>query len=46
MGHVTSTVQNLTVVSSDVENGILAIRGAIPGPKGSIVLVRSAVKGA
>ena len=46
MGHVTSTVQNLTVVSSDVENGILAIKGAIPGPKGSIVLVRSAVKGA
>ena len=45
MGHVTSTVQNLTVVSSDVENGILAIKGAIPGPKGSIVLVRSAVKG-
>lgn len=46
MGHVTSTVQNLTVVSSDVENGILAIKGAIPGPKGGIVLVRSAVKGA
>lgn len=46
MGHVTSTVQNLTIVSSDVENGILAIKGALPGPKGSIVLVRSAVKGA
>lgn len=46
MGHVTATVQNLTVVSSDVENGVLAIKGAIPGPKGSIVLVRSAVKGA
>ena len=38
--------QNLTVVSADVENGILAIKGAIPGPKGGIVLVRSAVKGA
>ena len=46
MGHVTNTVQNLTVVSSDVENGILAIKGAIPGPKGGIVLVRSAVNGA
>ncbi len=46
MGHVTSTVQNLTIVSADVENGILAIKGAIPGPKGGIVLVRSAVKGA
>lgn len=46
MGHVTSTTLNLTIVSSDVENGILAIKGAIPGPKGAIVLVRSAVKGA
>ena len=46
MGHVTSTVQNLTIVSADVENGILAIKGASPGPKGGIVLVRSAVKGA
>ena len=46
MGHVTSTVQNLTIVSADVENGVLAIKGAIPGPKVGIVLVRSAVKGA
>lgn len=46
MGHVTSTALNLTIVSSDVENGILAIKGAVPGPKGAIVLVRTAVKGA
>ena len=46
MGHATNTVLNLTVVSSDVENGVIAINGAIPGPKGGIVLVRSAVKGA
>ena len=46
MGHATNTVLNLTVVSSDVENGVIAIKGAIPGPKGGIVLVRSAVKGA
>lgn len=46
MGHVSSTALNLTIVSSDVENGILAIKGAVPGPKGAIVLVRSAVKGA
>lgn len=46
MGHVTSTALNLTIVSSDVENGILAIKGAVPGHKGAIVLVRSAVKGA
>ena len=46
MGHATTTTLNLTVVSSDLENGVLAIKGAIPGPKGSIVVVRSAVKGA
>ena len=46
MGHAPHTVLNLTVVSSDVENGVIAIKGAIPGPKGGIVLVRSAVKGA
>ena len=46
MVHETNTVLSLTIVSSDVENGILAIKGAIPGPKGGIVLVRSAVKGA
>lgn len=46
MGHDTNTVLNLTIVSSDVENGILAVKGAIPGPKNGIVLVRSAVKGA
>ncbi|RBP97570.1 50S ribosomal protein L3 [Bifidobacterium aemilianum] len=46
MGHDTLTVQNLTVISSDVENGVLAIKGAVPGPKGGIVLVRTAVKGA
>ncbi|OZG63091.1 MULTISPECIES: 50S ribosomal protein L3 [Bifidobacterium] len=46
MGHVTSTVQNLTIVSADVENGVIAVKGAVPGPKGGIVLVRSAVKGA
>lgn len=44
MGHVTSTVQNLTIVSADVENGVLAIKGAIPGPKGGIVLIRDSVK--
>ena len=46
MGHVTHTTQGLTVVSSDAENGVVAIKGAIPGPKGAIVLLRSAVKGA
>ena len=45
MGHVTATVQSLTVMSADAENNVLAIKGAIPGPKGGIVLVRTAVKG-
>ncbi|WP_300765990.1 50S ribosomal protein L3 [uncultured Bifidobacterium sp.] len=46
MGHDTTSALNLTVVSSDVENGIIAVKGAVPGPKGGIVLIRSAVKGA
>ena len=46
MGHDTATTQNLTVVSKDTGSGILAIKGAVPGPRGAIVLVRSAVKGA
>ena len=46
MGHDTSTALNLTVVSSDVESGIIAVKGAVTGPKGGIVLIRSAVKGA
>lgn len=46
MGHDTSTVQNLTIVSANADKGIIAIKGAVPGPRGAIVLVRSAVKGA
>lgn len=46
MGHDTHTTLNLTVVSSDVENGIIAVKGAVPGSKGSLVVVRTAVKGA
>ena len=46
MGQVTTSALNLTVVTTDVESGILAIKGAVPGPKGGIVLVRTAVKGA
>lgn len=46
MGHATHTTLNLTVVSSDAANGIIAVKGAVPGPKGSLVVVRTAVKGA
>lgn len=43
-GHETVTVQNLKVVKIDVENNLIAIKGAIPGPKGGIVVIKNAVK--
>lgn len=46
MGNVRRTIQNQTVFAVDQEKGMLLIRGAIPGPKNSVVLVRSSVKGA
>jgi large subunit ribosomal protein L3 len=46
MGHDNLTVQNLTVHAVDAEKGLLLLKGAVPGPKGGVVLVRSAVKGA
>ena len=46
MGNDTHTTLNLTVVSSDAANGIIAVKGAVQGPKGSLVVVRTAVKGA
>ncbi len=38
------TIQNLDVVKVDAENNLLAIKGAIPGPKGGIVVIRDTVK--
>jgi large subunit ribosomal protein L3 len=46
MGFARVTAQNLTIHSVDAENGLLLVKGAVPGPKGSVVLVRTAVKGA
>jgi large subunit ribosomal protein L3 len=46
MGNERQTTQSLVVHKVDVERGLLLIKGAIPGPKGGLVLVRSAVKGA
>ena len=43
-GHETLTVQNLTVAKVDAENNLIAIKGAIPGPKGGIVVIADAVK--
>ena len=40
------TVQNLTVAKIDVENNLIAIRGAVPGPNGGIVVIRDSVKAA
>ncbi|WP_265520629.1 50S ribosomal protein L3 [Oerskovia flava] len=46
MGNVRQTTQNLTVHAVDVEKGLLLVKGAVPGSKGGVVLVRSAAKGA
>jgi large subunit ribosomal protein L3 len=46
MGHARHTVQNLTVVAVDAEKGLVLVKGAVPGPRGGVVLIRSAVKGA
>ncbi len=43
-GHEAVTVQNLTVAKVDAENNLIAIKGAIPGPKGGIVVIADAVK--
>ena len=46
MGGLRQTTQNLTVHAVDVERGLLLIKGAVPGPRGSVVLVKTAAKGA
>ena len=45
MGHERVTTQNLTVHRVDPEAGLLLIKGAVPGPKGGLVLVKTAAKG-
>ncbi|MBN1171633.1 MAG: 50S ribosomal protein L3 [Micromonosporaceae bacterium] len=45
MGNARFTVQNLTIQDIDPENNLILVKGAIPGPKGALVLVRSAAKG-
>ena len=44
MGDARVTVQNLEVVKTDPERGLIMIKGAVPGPKGGWVTVRDAVK--
>jgi len=45
MGSARTTTLNLLVHRVDMERGLLLIRGAVPGPTGGLVLVRTAVKG-
>lgn len=44
MGHEQVTIQNLEVISVDLENNVILIKGSVPGPKNSLVLVRTSVK--
>ena len=44
LGNERVTVQNLDVVKVDVENNIIAVKGAVPGPKGGIVVISDSVK--
>jgi len=44
MGGVRYTVQNLTIQAVDPENNVVLVRGAVPGPTGALILLRSAAK--
>jgi large subunit ribosomal protein L3 len=43
-GNAAVTVQNLKVVKVDVENNLLLIKGAVPGPKNGYIVVKPAIK--
>jgi len=45
MGGDVVTTQNVAVYAVDVEKGLILIKGAVPGPKGGLVVIRSAAKG-
>ncbi len=45
MGGVRQTTQNLTVHAVDADKGLILVKGAVPGPRGGVVLVRTAAKG-
>ncbi len=46
MGATRQTTQNLTLHAVDAERGLLLIKGAVPGPRGAVVLVKTTAKGA
>jgi large subunit ribosomal protein L3 len=45
MGNERVTTLNLEVVSADAERNLLLLKGAVPGPRGGLVMIRDAVKG-
>jgi large subunit ribosomal protein L3 len=45
MGHVRVTTQNLMVHQVDADAGLILIKGAVPGPKGGVVFLKTAAKG-
>jgi large subunit ribosomal protein L3 len=45
MGSERNTTLNLEVVMADPEREIILVKGAVPGPRGGMVLIRNAVKG-
>jgi len=46
MGSEATTIQNLEVVSVDLENNVILVKGNVPGPKKSLVMIKTAVKNA
>ena len=44
MGRVTVTIQNLDVVRVDLDKNVILVKGSVPGAKGSILKIKSAVK--
>ena len=46
MGHVRVTVQNLEVVRVDLENNMILVKGAVPGAKKGLIILKESVKNA
>ena len=44
MGRVTVTIQNLDVVKVDLDKNVILVKGSVPGPKGAILKIKSAIK--
>lgn len=44
MGHVNVTIQNIEVVRADADKNLLLVKGAVPGPKGAVLVIKDSVK--